>query len=323
MSLMRVRRVVTTRAGGRSTGPFARFNLSAGVGDDPVAVAANRRTAGRRSWACAGSCSSTRCTGRRWPSWTRSRGPVTRPARHRRGGDRAAGRRAGRADRGLRPGAARRPAGRGGGCRARRPGGRGRRRPAGDAEGDGRRSARASADCEVLLGPAVCGACYEVPAAMRDEVEAALPGSAARTRRGTPGLDLRAGLRAQLAEARRRPDRRGPALHRRGPRPLQLPPRPPHGPPRRRHLARPRLIVRTEGPTEPPDATIGSARPELIVRRVPARDGLSATVQPSGTELFRLKTPAMSRWTPSRPPNVGDSRRRTCRLAPRTCDSRP
>ena len=40
---MRVRRVVTTRAGGRSTGPFARFNLSAGVGDDPVAVAANRR----------------------------------------------------------------------------------------------------------------------------------------------------------------------------------------------------------------------------------------------------------------------------------------
>jgi polyphenol oxidase len=57
------------------------------------------------------------------------------------------------------------------------------------------------ADCEVLLGPAVCGACYEVPAAMRDEVEAALPGSAARTRRGTPGLDLRAGLRAQLVEA--------------------------------------------------------------------------------------------------------------------------
>src|SRR5689334_22014987 len=39
----RVRRVVTTRAGGRSTGPFGRFNLSAGVGDDPVAVAANRR----------------------------------------------------------------------------------------------------------------------------------------------------------------------------------------------------------------------------------------------------------------------------------------
>jgi YfiH family protein len=54
-------------------------------------------------------------------------------------------------------------------------------------------------DCEVLLGPAVCGACYEVPAAMRDEVDAALPGSAARTRRGTPALDLRGGLRRRLA----------------------------------------------------------------------------------------------------------------------------
>ena len=35
---------------------------------------------------------------------------------------------------------------------------------------------------------------------MRDEVEAALPGSAATTRVGTPGLDLRAGLRRSLAE---------------------------------------------------------------------------------------------------------------------------
>jgi len=52
---------------------------------------------------------------------------------------------------------------------------------------------------EVLLGPAVCGGCYEVPAAMRDAVGAVLPGSACRTRAGTPGLDLRAGLRSQLA----------------------------------------------------------------------------------------------------------------------------
>lgn len=53
---------------------------------------------------------------------------------------------------------------------------------------------------EVLLGPAVCGDCYEVPAAMRDDVEAHLPGSACRTRAGTPGLDLRAGLWRQLAD---------------------------------------------------------------------------------------------------------------------------
>jgi copper oxidase (laccase) domain-containing protein len=54
---------------------------------------------------------------------------------------------------------------------------------------------------EVLLGPSVCGACYEVPAAMQADVEAHLPGSACRTRSGTPGLDLRAGLWEQLAAA--------------------------------------------------------------------------------------------------------------------------
>jgi hypothetical protein len=54
---------------------------------------------------------------------------------------------------------------------------------------------------EVLLGPSVCGECYEVPQAMQDDVAKHLPGSASRTRRGTPGLDLRAGLWNQLAEA--------------------------------------------------------------------------------------------------------------------------
>ncbi|WP_018657254.1 peptidoglycan editing factor PgeF [Actinomadura flavalba] len=51
------------------------------------------------------------------------------------------------------------------------------------------------------IGPAACGGCYEVPAAMRDEVAAAVPGSAATTRRGTPALDLRAGIAGQLARA--------------------------------------------------------------------------------------------------------------------------
>ncbi|HEX2131318.1 MAG TPA: laccase domain-containing protein, partial [Actinophytocola sp.] len=54
---------------------------------------------------------------------------------------------------------------------------------------------------EVLLGPAVCGECYEVPTHMQADVERHLPGSACRTRRGTPGLDLRAGLWRQLADA--------------------------------------------------------------------------------------------------------------------------
>lgn len=52
-----------------------------------------------------------------------------------------------------------------------------------------------------LVGPSVCGRCYEVPAWMRDEVAAAVPGSACVTSKGTPGIDLRAGLHAQLASA--------------------------------------------------------------------------------------------------------------------------
>jgi YfiH family protein len=50
------------------------------------------------------------------------------------------------------------------------------------------------ADVTALLGPAVCGACYEVPAAMQAEVARVAPAAAARSRRGTAALDLRAGL---------------------------------------------------------------------------------------------------------------------------------
>jgi YfiH family protein len=53
-------------------------------------------------------------------------------------------------------------------------------------------------DISVLLGPAVSGRNYEVPAAMAAEVEAALPGSRTTTARGTPALDLRAGIARQL-----------------------------------------------------------------------------------------------------------------------------
>ncbi|WP_414938102.1 peptidoglycan editing factor PgeF [Amycolatopsis sp. cmx-11-51] len=53
---------------------------------------------------------------------------------------------------------------------------------------------------EALLGPAICGDCYEVPADMAADVEKHVPGSACKTRKGTPGLDLRAGLWRQLAD---------------------------------------------------------------------------------------------------------------------------
>lgn len=52
-----------------------------------------------------------------------------------------------------------------------------------------------------LLGPAASGRHYEVPAEMRADVERYLPGSATTTVRGTPGLDIRAGIRRQLVDA--------------------------------------------------------------------------------------------------------------------------
>lgn len=51
------------------------------------------------------------------------------------------------------------------------------------------------------LGPAICGACYEVPADMQADVAAVVPEARTSTRAGTAGLDLRAGLRAQLRAA--------------------------------------------------------------------------------------------------------------------------
>ena len=52
-----------------------------------------------------------------------------------------------------------------------------------------------------LIGPSACGRCYEVPAGLRDEVASVLPETWSTTRRGTPALDLRAGIAAQLAAA--------------------------------------------------------------------------------------------------------------------------
>jgi YfiH family protein len=48
------------------------------------------------------------------------------------------------------------------------------------------------------LGPHVCGACYEVPPAMQDEVASLEPATEATTSWGTPSLDVGAGVRAQL-----------------------------------------------------------------------------------------------------------------------------
>lgn len=51
------------------------------------------------------------------------------------------------------------------------------------------------------LGPTVCGSCYEVPEAMREEVAAVVPAAAGTTWDGTPSVDIPAGVRVQLAAA--------------------------------------------------------------------------------------------------------------------------
>lgn len=54
------------------------------------------------------------------------------------------------------------------------------------------------ANIQALLGPAAAGDSYEVPSEMAADVEAHLPGSATTTAKGTPGLDIRAGIVRQL-----------------------------------------------------------------------------------------------------------------------------
>lgn len=196
---MRVRRVVTTRAGGRSQAPYESFNLGDNVGDDPATVAANqRRLAGELGLPADHVIWMEQVHGRTTAVVT---APRTEPLA------------ATDAVVATGPGIAvavrvadcvpillsDADAGVVAAVHAGRVGARIGVLPAALAA---MRDAGASLDhVEALLGPAVCGECYEVPAAMRDDVEAHLPGSATKTRAGTPGLDLRAGLWRQLAAA--------------------------------------------------------------------------------------------------------------------------
>ncbi|WP_219417138.1 peptidoglycan editing factor PgeF [Pseudonocardia nigra] len=192
----RVRRVVSTRAGGRSSGAFSTFNLSAGVGDDPAAVTANRA----RLSAELGvpvvfleQVHGTRvATVDAVPAPDAPDIPDTDAAVTALPGVGLAVLAADcvpvlLAD----PGA-----GVVGAAHAGRVGSAAGVLPATVAAMEALGARVGSV--EVLLGPAICGGCYEVPEAMRAEMDARLPGSAVRTRRGTPGLDLRAGLYHQL-----------------------------------------------------------------------------------------------------------------------------
>ncbi len=196
---VRIRRVTTTRAGGASAPPFDTFNLGDHVGDDPSAVEANRKrlTAALRLgenavvWmnqvhgdhvvvvdspleAGAGAVDKTDALVTTAPRLALA--VVTADCVPVLMGDARAGVvaavHAGRV--GAQKGVVART-----------------------VEEMVRLGAHAG-DISALLGPAVSGRNYEVPEEMAAEVEAALPGSRTTTSRGTPGLDLRAGIARQL-----------------------------------------------------------------------------------------------------------------------------
>jgi YfiH family protein len=195
---LRVRRVVTTRAGGASTAPYDSFNLGGHVGDEPSSVAVNRKRLAselglgedRLAWM-------EQVHGR---MATIVDGSETAPAE------------ATDALVTAEPGLAlvvlvadcvpillsEPEAGVVAAVHAGRVGARVGVVPAAI---EAMVSLGARLDrVEALLGPAICGACYEVPAAMAQDVEAHLPGSAGKSRKGTPSIDLRAGLWRQLAD---------------------------------------------------------------------------------------------------------------------------
>jgi hypothetical protein len=196
---VRVRRIVTTRAGGASVAPFESFNLGDHVGDHETAVAANRkRLASELGLRPDQLVWMEQIHGR---TATIARGPQSAPLPA--------------TDAAIAVGPGLAPVVLVADCvpilladaqaevvaavHAGRVGARVGVLPAALAA-----MVEAGAEIgriEVLLGPAACGECYEVPAAMQADVEAHLPGSATKTRKGTPGLDLRAGLWNQLADA--------------------------------------------------------------------------------------------------------------------------
>lgn len=184
--------------GGVSVPPFARLNLGNGVGDDPVAVARNRELAARGFGISPDSVT--------WMSQVHGRdvAVVDTPGN------------AGQVDAMVtsRPGVALAvlvadclpvlvadaDAGVVGAAHSGRPG------TAANISGalidEMTRQGANPEHCVALLGPSVCGRCYEVPGDLRDEMKRVTPEGACVTRWGSPGVDIRAAVVAQLRVAR-------------------------------------------------------------------------------------------------------------------------
>ncbi len=196
---MRIRRVITTREGGSSKPPFDSFNLGGRVGDDPEAVAANvRKLAGGIGLAEDRLVWMEQIHGR---TATVVDGPRSEPVE---ATDALVTARPGLALAVLTADCVPVLLGdpESGVIAAVHAGRVGARIGVVVSALKAMQEAGARVDrVEAVLGPAACGACYEVPPHMQADVEQHLPGSACKTRKGTTGLDLRAGLWEQLAAA--------------------------------------------------------------------------------------------------------------------------
>lgn len=195
----RVRRVVTDRAGGTGAAPYGSFNLADHVGDDAMAVAANRARLAATIGVPAGNLV--------WMEPIHGRtvrridGPQPGPVE---GCDALVTTTPGLVLTTLSADCV--PvllADRGAGVVAAVHAGRiGLRLDVAGHAVAAMLAAGARAEAiDALLGPAICGRCYEVPTQLQADVQRHAPGSATRTTAGSAGLDLRAGLRGQLVAA--------------------------------------------------------------------------------------------------------------------------
>jgi YfiH family protein len=187
-----VRIIVTDRAGGVSTGPYASLNLGDHVGDDPAAVAANRARLAARLGVPVAYMTQRHGAG---VAVVRDEAPAEPPEADALVTDHpglavavlvadcvpvvVAGQRSVAVVHA------------------------GRRGVVAGVVGAAVEALRSLDDLPVsaTVGPAICGRCYEVPEELQAAVAAIAPGAAVRTAAGTAGLDLPQAVAGQLAAA--------------------------------------------------------------------------------------------------------------------------
>ena len=192
----------TSRHGGVSAPPFDTLNLGGGVGDDPAAVTANRELAAAACGQAADAVAWMRQVHGRDVAYAAA-GSVPAPGQHPAVDalfTDVAARTLGVLVADCAPVLIADPQARViGAAHAGREG-----MAAGIAPALVRAMTGAGADparMHAVIGPAICGGCYEVPAALRARIAAAVPEAGCVTRRGSPGIDIGSGVGAQLAAA--------------------------------------------------------------------------------------------------------------------------